>query len=120
MSLKYTLRRVGDVTIIDLAGRIVLGEGSGQIRSIMKDILAAGNNKIIVNLAEIAYVDSSGLGELISAYASVTTSGGQIKLENVQAKMADLLQITKLNTVFETFTDEAKAVRSFTASAAGA
>jgi len=120
MSFNSTVRRVGDVTVLDLEGRIVLGQGSGELRNSIKNLVAAGNDKILINLAGISYIDSSGLGELVAAYASVTGARGQIKLENVQTKVHDLLQITKLNSVFETFTDEAMAVMSFRAAAATA
>jgi len=113
MSFVSTIRRVGDVTVLDLEGRIVLGQGSGELRNSVKNLLAAGNDKILINLAGVSYIDSSGLGELVAAYASVTCACRQIKLENVQTKVRDLLQIAKLNSVFETFTDEAMAIRSF-------
>lgn len=120
MSFNATVRRVGDVSVLDLEGRLVLGQGSGELRASIKNVLAAGSNKILINLAGVSYIDSSGLGELVSAYASVSGARGQIKLENVQTKVLDLLQITKLNSVFETFTDEATAISSFRAAAAGA
>ena len=113
MSFVSTIRRVGDVTVLDLEGRIVLGEGSGELRNSVKNLLAAGNDKILINLAGISYLDSSGLGELVAAYASITQARKQIKLENLQTKVRDLLQIAKLSSVFETYTDEAAAIRSF-------
>ena len=120
MSFNLTVRSEGDVSILDLEGRLVLGEGSGELRNGIKSLLAAGNKKILINLSRVSYIDSSGLGELVSAYASVSGAGGQIKLENVQTKVLDLLQITKLNSVFETFPDEGTALKSFRAAAAGA
>jgi anti-sigma B factor antagonist len=120
MSFKSTVRNVGDVTVLDLEGRIVLGQGSGELRNSIKELLAAGKDKILINLAGVNYIDSSGLGELVAAYGSVMNARGQVKLENVQTKVRDLLQITKLNSVFETFTEEAKAVSSFRAAAATA
>jgi len=113
VSFVSTIRRVGDVTVLDLEGRIVLGEGSGELRNSVKNLLAAGNDKILINLAGISYLDSSGLGELVAAYASITQARKQIKLENLQTKVRDLLQIVKLSSVFETYTDEAAAIRSF-------
>jgi anti-sigma B factor antagonist len=119
MSLKATVRRSGDVSIVDLYGRITLGEGSGLIRNTIKDLVNSGQKNILLNLKDVSYIDSSGLGELVGAYASVTNAGGNIKLLHAQTKVHDLLQITKLFTVFITFDDENEAVRSF-AAAAGA
>lgn len=119
MSLKAAVRRVGDVSIVDLAGRITLGEGSGLVRNSIKDLVASGQKNILVNLRDVTYIDSAGLGELVGAYASVTNVGGNIKLLHPQSKVHDLLQVTKLYTVFIAFDDESEALRSF-ASAAGA
>jgi len=120
MSFVSTVRHVADVTVLDLEGRIVLGQGSGELRKSIKNLLAGGHDKILINLAGVSYIDSSGLGELVAAYASVMGARRQIKLENVQTKVHDLLQIVKLNSVFETFTDEAAAIRSFRPAAATA
>src|SRR6266700_2057658 len=106
MSLKATVRKSGDVAIVDLAGRITLGEGSGLVRSTIKDLVANGQKNILVNLKEVSYLDSAGLGELVGSYASVTNMGGSIKLLHPQTKVHDLLQVTKLFTVFVTFDDE--------------
>ena len=114
MSFKATVRHTRDVAIVDLAGRLTLGEGSGILRSTIKDLIAQGQKKILVNLKEVSYVDSSGLGELVGAYASVTNAGGQIKLLNAQNRVRDLLTITKLYSVFEDFSNEAMALISFT------
>jgi len=119
MSLKANVRRAGDVAIIDLAGRITLGEGSGLLRNTIKDLLGKGQKNILVNLKDVTYLDSAGLGEMVGAYASVTNAGGTIKLLNPQAKVHDLLQITKLYTVFVAFDDEGEALRSFAAAAPG-
>jgi anti-sigma B factor antagonist len=119
MSLKAVVRHSGDVAIIDLSGRITLGEGAGLLRSTIKDLVAAGHKKILLNLKDASYIDSAGLGEMVGSYATVTNQGGDVKLLNVQSKVTDLLQITKLFTVFATYTDETEAVRSF-ASAASA
>ena len=119
MSVKAGVRHSGNVAIVDLSGRITLGEGSGLLRSTIKDLVAAGQNKILLNLKEVSYIDSAGLGEMVGSYATVTDQGGDIKLLNVQSKVGDLLQITKLFTVFATYTNEDEALRSF-AVAAGA
>lgn len=119
MSLKANVRKAGDVAIVDLAGRITLGEGSGLLRGTIKDLVANGQKNILVNLKEVTYVNSAGLGELVGSYASVTHMGGNIKLLHPQAKVHDLLQVTKLFTVFVTFDDENEALRSFAAAAAG-
>jgi anti-sigma B factor antagonist len=117
MSAKAAVRQSGSVTIIDLSGRITLGEGSGLLRSTVKDLVTAGHNKILLNLKDVSYIDSAGLGEMVGSYASVTNQGGDVKLLHVQSKVIDLLQITKLFTVFATYTDEEEAVRSFPAAA---
>ena len=119
MSLKATVRQAGDVAIVDLAGRITLGEGSGLLRTTIKDLTAKGQKNILVNLKDVTYIDSAGLGELVGSYASVTHAGGSIKLLHPQAKVHDLLQVTKLYTVFVAFDDENEAVRSFATAAAG-
>src|SRR5512140_949688 len=100
MSLKAEIRRSGDVSIVDLAGRITLGEGSGLVRSTIKELVTSGRKNILLNLKEVTYIDSAGLGELVGSYASVTNAGGNIKLLHPQAKVHDLRQTTKLYTVF--------------------
>ena len=114
MSVKLTIRQVGSVTVIDAAGRITLGEGASQFRDAIRDLVAKGDKKILVNLSEVSYIDSSGIGEMVSSYTTVTTHGGQLKLLGLSKRVKDLLQITKLYTVFEVFDDEAVAIRSFT------
>jgi len=104
---------VGDVTVIDVAGRITLGEGSAALRESMKDLVTKGQKKILLNLGEVSYIDSSGIGELVSGFTTVTNSGGNLKLLNLNKRVKDLLQITKLYTVFEVHEDEAAAIRSF-------
>ncbi len=118
MSTKAAVRQVGDVAIVDLAGRITLGEGSGLVRNTIKDLVNAGQKKLLLNLKEVSYLDSAGLGEMVGAYASVTHAGGAIKLLHPQNKVHDLLQVTKLYTVFVAFDDEQEALRSFAANAA--
>ncbi len=113
MSLSISSRNVVDVTVVDLSGRITLGEGSGQLRSTVRNLMETGVKKLVLNLADVSYIDSSGLGELVSAYTTAQAKGCTVKLLNVQTKVQDLLQITKLYTVFEAHTDEAEAVASF-------
>lgn len=113
MSVKMSSRQIGDVTVIDAAGRITLGEGSTAFREAVKDLVAKGQKKILLNLAEISYIDSSGIGEMVSGFTSVSNAGGQLKLLNLTKRVQDLLQITKLYTVFEVFDDEAVALSSF-------
>ena len=113
MAAKANIRQVGDVTVVDLSGRIALGDGSGALRETVKDMLKDGQKNILLNLGDVTYIDSAGLGEMVGAYATVTNQGGHIKLLNVQKKVHDLLQVTKLYTVFESFTNESAAVRSF-------
>ena len=113
MSVKLTTRQVGDVTVVDAAGRITLGEGASTFRDKIRDLATGGSKKLLLNLAEISYIDSSGIGELVSGFTTVTNQGGSVKLLNLTKRVQDLLQITKLYTVFEVFDDETKAVRSF-------
>jgi anti-sigma B factor antagonist len=113
VSVKLTTRQVGDVTVIDATGRITLGEGSSAFRDAIRDLAAKGNKKVLLNLAEVSYIDSSGIGELVSAFTTVTNQGGSLKLLSLAKRVQDLLQITKLYTVFEVHEDEAAAVRSF-------
>ncbi len=114
MSIKVSTRQVDKVTVVDMSGRITLGEGSSTLREAVRDLLSKGQKKILLNLGDVSYIDSSGIGELVSSFTSVNNQGGQLKLLNLQKKVHDLLQITKLYTVFEVHTDEAAAVRSFT------
>jgi len=113
VSVKLNNRQVGDVTVVDVAGRITLGEGSSAMRDALRDLVTKGNKKILLNLGEVSYIDSSGIGELVSGFTTVTTSGGQLKLLNLTKRVRDLLQITKLYTVFDVHEDEAAAIRSF-------
>jgi anti-sigma B factor antagonist len=107
------MREVNGVVIVDLSGRITLGEASGKLRDTVRDLLSKGNKKILLNLGDVTYIDSSGLGELVSSYTTAANQGAKVKLLNVQKKVDDLLQITKLYTVFDSFTDESKAVSSY-------
>jgi anti-sigma B factor antagonist len=113
VSVKMSSRKVGDVTVVDAAGRITLGEGASVFRDVIRDLAAKGDKKILVNLADVSYIDSSGIGEMVSSFTTVTNHGGQLKLLSLTKRVKDLLQITKLYTVFEVFEDEASAVRSF-------
>ncbi len=114
MSVKLSPRQVGDVTVVDVSGRITLGEGSSNLRDGIRELAVKGQKKILLNLADVSYIDSSGLGELVAAFTSVTNAGGQLKLLNLTKRVNDLLQITKLYTVFDVFDAETSAVRSFT------
>jgi anti-sigma B factor antagonist len=111
--MKVVTRRVGDVTIVDLSGQIKLGEGSSVLRDAVKDLIGKGQKKILLNLGDITYIDSSGIGELVSAYTSVRNQGGEMKLLHLTKKVHDLLQITKLYTVFHVLDDEAAAIAAF-------
>jgi anti-sigma B factor antagonist len=113
MSFRATSRDIGDVTVIDMEGRITLGEGSALLRDLIKEKLSKGRKKIVMNLAGINYIDSTGLGELVSGYRLVKSEGGELKLLNLTKKVTDLLQITKLYTVFDIHSQESQAVGSF-------
>jgi anti-sigma B factor antagonist len=113
VSMKVTTRQVDGITILDLSGRITLGEGSVQLRDAVRDLLAKGSKLILLNLADVNYIDSSGIGELVSAYTTVRNQGGELKLLNLTKKVHDLLQITKLYTVFDVKDDEASAIASY-------
>lgn len=113
MTLQATTRESNGISIVDLSGRITLGEGSSTIREMVRDLLGKGQKKILLNLADVNYIDSSGLGELVSAFTTVRNQGGELKLLSLNKKVRDLLQITRLYTVFEVFDQEAAAVASF-------
>jgi anti-sigma B factor antagonist len=113
MALHATYRDSGDVTVLDMGGRIVLGDGSALLRNTVKELLNDNRTKILINLADVNYIDSSGIGELVQAYTSVKNRGGELKLLHLTKKVHDILQITKLYTVFDVYSDETTAVRSF-------
>jgi len=113
VSMKATLRQVDSVMVIDMSGRITLGEGCTQLRELVREQLGKGKKQLLLNLADITYIDSSGIGELVSAFTAVSHQGGQLKLLNLTKKVHDLLQITKLYTVFDVHDDEAKAIGAF-------
>ncbi|MGD0931690.1 MAG: STAS domain-containing protein [Candidatus Korobacteraceae bacterium] len=113
MSMKASTRQIDGITIVDLSGRITLGEGSVVLRDTIKDLLGKGQKKILLNLGDVSYIDSSGIGELVSAFTSVRNQGGELKLLHLTKKVHDLLQITKLYTVFDVKDDEAGAIAAF-------
>jgi len=115
VSVKLNTRQVGDVSVMDVAGRITLGEGSSAMRDALREMVSKSQKKILLNLADVSYIDSSGIGELVSGFTTVANSGGQLKLLNLNKRVKDLLQITKLYTVFDVHEDEAAAIRSFAA-----
>jgi anti-sigma B factor antagonist len=113
VSVKLNTRQIGDVTVVDVSGRITLGEGSSALRDLLRDLIAKGNKKILLNLGEVTYIDSSGIGELVSGFTTISNQGGTLKLLNLTRRVQDLLQITKLYTVFDVHEEEAHALRSF-------
>jgi len=111
--MEASTRQFQDVIVVDLMGQIKLGEGSSVLRDTVKDLLAKGHKKILLNLGEVTYIDSGGIGELISAFTSTRNQGGELKLLKLTKKIRDLLQITKLYTVFDVRDDEAEALAAF-------
>ena len=110
-------RAVGDVVVLDLKGRITMGEGDELLKDKVNSLVNQGHKKIVLNLADVPYIDSAGLGEVVRTYTTVSRQGGSLKLLNLTKRITDLLSITKLLTVFETFDSETDAVKSFSASA---
>lgn len=113
MPLRATPRDAGPVTVVDLSGRITLGDGSALLRKTIRGLLQDGRKQILLNLADVDYIDSSGIGELVSGFTAVKNQSGELKLLQLTKKVRDLLQITKLYTVFDIYTDEDTAIRSF-------
>ena len=113
MALAIASREVDGVTVLDLSGRITLGEGSVQLRDSIRDLIGKGQQRILLDLGDVNYIDSSGLGELVSAYTSARNQGATVKLLKLTKKVHDLLQLTKLYTVFDIYDDEASAIASF-------
>ena len=111
--MKASNRQVDGVTVVDMSGRITLGEGSVILRDTIRDLVGRGQKKILLNLGDVTYIDSSGIGELVSAFTAVRREGGELKLLNLTKKVHDLLQITKLYTVFDIKDDETAAIKSF-------
>jgi anti-sigma B factor antagonist len=119
MSVKLTTHQIGDVTIVDTSGKLTMGEGTSALRTKIRELVEGGSRRIVLNMADVSYMDSSGLGELIAAHTTVTRAGGEIKLLNLAKRVHDLLKLTKLYTVFETFEAETSAVDSFSVAKAG-
>jgi anti-sigma B factor antagonist len=113
MSLTANIRHFGNVAVVDLDGKITLGENTGILRDNLKSLLSQGTRNIILNMGGVSYVDSAGLGELVGAYTTAANQGGSVKLLNLQTKLRDLMQLTKLHTIFAAYTDEQEALNSF-------
>ena len=113
MALTIASRDVNGVAVLDLSGRITLGEGSVQLRDAVRGLIARGSKNILLNMGEVSYIDSSGLGELVSAFTTAKNQQAEVKLLNLTKKVHDLLQLTKLYTVFDIYDDEALAIASF-------
>ena len=111
--MKFNVRQSGDVTILDLNGKITIGSGEEALRSTMQEILNSGAKKVVINMAGVTMIDSSGIGELVSAYTTATNRGTKLKLANLPSKVSDILTITQLITVFDVYDNEADAVNSF-------
>jgi anti-sigma B factor antagonist len=110
--MQISTRNAGDVAIVDISGRITLGEGNVMLREVMRDLAAGGTNKIVLNLAHVDYLDSSGLGELVRTHTTVRNLDGQLRLANLNQRVKDLLQMTRLSAVFDIDEDEESAIRS--------
>ena len=117
MSLDHYEWERGDVTVLHLTGRLILGEATAKFRKLIRETLDLGKTSIILNMSEVYYIDSSGLGELVTAYTSVTNKGGKLKLLKLTQRVQDLVQLTKVYRIFEVFDNEETAVNSFSASA---
>ncbi len=113
MALSIATRQLDGVTVLDLSGRITLGEGSVQLRDAIRDLISKGVKNILLNLGDVNYIDSSGLGELVSAFTTAKNQNADVKLLNLTKKVKDVLQVTKLYTVFDIYDDEASAIASF-------
>ncbi len=113
VKMQTTTRQVGEVIVLDVSGRITLGEGNVMLREIVRDLAEKGNKRIVLNLGEVVYIDSSGVGELVKTHTTIRNRGGQLKLANLNRRVHDLLQMTRLYTVFDIEQDEASALKSF-------
>jgi anti-sigma B factor antagonist len=113
VALQGTRRQLGDVTIVDFSGKITLGEGSAMLRNTVRELINSGNKKILLSLYDVDYIDSSGIGELVSAYTTVKNASGELKLLHLTKRVHDILQITRLFTVFDVQSEEGAAIRSF-------
>jgi anti-sigma B factor antagonist len=113
VALRMTDRQIDGVDVVEIEGRIVLGEESNTFREKVKSLLAAGNKKVVLNMAQVSYIDSAGLGTLVATFHSAKTQGATLKLANLGTKFKEVLQVTKLMTVFDTYDSEAAAIQSF-------
>jgi len=113
MSVTLKTRQSGDVTVVEVAGQLLLGEGSSALREALRGLVAKGQTKLLLDLGGLTYLDSSGIGELVGGFATVRNHGGQVKLLHLTKRIQDILQITKLVTVFDVFDDEQRAIESF-------
>lgn len=113
MAIQATCRQIGDVAILDFSGKITLGEGSALLRKTVRSLIDGGQKKIIISLYDVDYIDSSGIGELVSAYTTVKNANGELKLLHLTKRVHDILQITRLFTVFDVQSDEDVAIRAF-------
>jgi anti-sigma B factor antagonist len=113
MSLEVRTRKAGNVTVVDVSGKLVLGKRSGELREAIRDLLLDGQKRIVLNLEELEYVDSSGIAELVSSLTATTNRGGAMKLVKVGKKVTDVLRVTKLTPIFDVYNDEGEALRSF-------
>jgi len=111
--MQTSTRQVEDISIVDVSGRITVGEGNVMLRETVLGLLDKGNKKLLLNLHNVGYIDSSGIGELVRSYTTVKNQGGQMKLVNLSKRVHDLLQLTRLHSVFEIEPDEASAIESF-------
>ena len=111
--LNVSERQAGDITVLDLSGKVTIGEGSVALRTAIRRLLGEGKKNILLNLGQVGYVDSSGIGELVSSFTTINREGGQLKLLNLTQKIQDLLAITKLLTVFDVYEDESTALNSY-------
>jgi anti-sigma B factor antagonist len=112
VKMQTATRHIGDVAVLDISGRITLGEGNVVLREIVRELADQGNKKVVLNLAEVQYIDSSGIGELVKTHTTIRNQGGQLKLINLNQRVNDLLQMTRLSAVFDIERDEASAIRS--------
>ena len=113
MSAKASVRQVGEVTVVDLEGRITLGDGSNLLRDELRHLISTNRRKILLNFAEVSFVDSSGIGQIVAGFTTVTNQGGQLKLLNLSKRFKDLLNMARISSIFEIYDDEASAIMTF-------